>query len=230
MRTHLCWNKHYQLLQKDRTEHTRRIHLFLSPRCFQISILSVLFSPQEYQIDIIFAQTWVDTRLRFNSSSSMRLTLNRYAGFTADKQLYYKFPHVSFSWRIPISIYQFFKWTPSHCCDSSFSTAATVVFPHFHTVNISFENNIPPSLGKRPVINGTNWLMCFVFPVSPGYFIILLLGSGAASCISEKSGGFQQQSLLTFCPSVSVSLSLCLFCLLSNQQHGRLDLAARHHL
>uniref|UniRef100_A0A8C2WTM0 Gamma-aminobutyric acid type A receptor subunit gamma3 n=1 Tax=Cyclopterus lumpus TaxID=8103 RepID=A0A8C2WTM0_CYCLU len=31
---------------------------------------SLLFSPQEYQIDIIFAQTWVDTRLRFNSSSS----------------------------------------------------------------------------------------------------------------------------------------------------------------
>ncbi|XP_039649507.1 gamma-aminobutyric acid receptor subunit gamma-3-like isoform X2 [Perca fluviatilis] len=30
----------------------------------------------EYQIDIIFAQTWVDTRLRYNSSSSMRLTLN----------------------------------------------------------------------------------------------------------------------------------------------------------
>ncbi|TNN56079.1 Gamma-aminobutyric acid receptor subunit gamma-3 [Liparis tanakae] len=32
---------------------------------------------REYQIDIIFAQTWVDTRLRFNSSSSRRLTLNR---------------------------------------------------------------------------------------------------------------------------------------------------------
>ncbi|XP_068165894.1 gamma-aminobutyric acid receptor subunit gamma-3-like [Antennarius striatus] len=31
----------------------------------------------EYQIDIIFAQTWVDTRLRYNSSSSMpTLTLN----------------------------------------------------------------------------------------------------------------------------------------------------------
>ncbi|XP_074483522.1 gamma-aminobutyric acid receptor subunit gamma-3-like isoform X3 [Sebastes fasciatus] len=30
----------------------------------------------EYQIDIIFAQTWVDTRLRYNSSGNMRLTLN----------------------------------------------------------------------------------------------------------------------------------------------------------
>lgn len=96
-----------------------------------------------------------------------------------------------------------------------------IVFQHFHTVNISFENNILLSLGKRPVINGTNWLMCFVFTVSPGYFIILLLGSGAASCISEKYEGIQQQSFLTFYPSA---------CLLFNQQHGRLDLAARHHL
>ncbi|XP_037829791.1 gamma-aminobutyric acid receptor subunit gamma-3-like isoform X2 [Kryptolebias marmoratus] len=30
----------------------------------------------EYQIDIIFAQTWVDTRLRYNSSSMRILTLN----------------------------------------------------------------------------------------------------------------------------------------------------------
>ncbi|XP_019729409.1 gamma-aminobutyric acid receptor subunit gamma-3-like isoform X1 [Hippocampus comes] len=30
----------------------------------------------EYQIDIIFAQTWVDTRLRYNSSSMRMLTLN----------------------------------------------------------------------------------------------------------------------------------------------------------
>ncbi|XP_067349644.1 gamma-aminobutyric acid receptor subunit gamma-3-like isoform X3 [Channa argus] len=30
----------------------------------------------EYQIDIIFAQTWVDTRLRYNSSSMKILTLN----------------------------------------------------------------------------------------------------------------------------------------------------------
>uniref|UniRef100_A0A672YET8 Gamma-aminobutyric acid type A receptor gamma3 subunit n=1 Tax=Sphaeramia orbicularis TaxID=375764 RepID=A0A672YET8_9TELE len=42
----------------------------------QISILTLLFSPQEYQIDIIFAQTWVDTRLRYNSSSMRILTLN----------------------------------------------------------------------------------------------------------------------------------------------------------
>lgn len=90
---------HYQLLQKVQTEtllssQTRSIqHLFLSLRCFkhkkkpgcQISILTLLFSPQEYQIDIIFAQTWVDTRLRYNSSSSMpTLTLNRYSGFTED--------------------------------------------------------------------------------------------------------------------------------------------------
>ena len=67
--------------------------------------------------------------------------------------------------------------------------------------------------------------MCFVFTVSPGYFIILLLGSGAASCISEKYEGIQQQSLLTFYPPPSLSL-----CLLFNQQHGWLDLAARHHL
>lgn len=60
-----------------------------------ITVLSLLFSPQEYQIDIIFAQTWVDTRLRFNSSSSRRLTLNRYAGFTVDVQLDFKFPHLS---------------------------------------------------------------------------------------------------------------------------------------
>uniref|UniRef100_A0A3Q3W122 Uncharacterized protein n=1 Tax=Mola mola TaxID=94237 RepID=A0A3Q3W122_MOLML len=33
-------------------------------------ILTILPSPQEYQIDIIFAQTWVDTRLRYNSSST----------------------------------------------------------------------------------------------------------------------------------------------------------------
>nr|XP_020447736.1 gamma-aminobutyric acid receptor subunit gamma-3-like isoform X2 [Monopterus albus] len=31
---------------------------------------------EEYQIDIIFAQTWVDTRLRYNSSSMRILTLN----------------------------------------------------------------------------------------------------------------------------------------------------------
>lgn len=55
------------------------------------------------------------------------------------------------------------------------STVAAIALQHFHTVNISFKNNILPSLGKRPVINGTNWLMCFVFPVSLGYFIILLL-------------------------------------------------------
>ncbi|CAB1416365.1 unnamed protein product [Pleuronectes platessa] len=34
------------------------------------------FITQEYQIDIIFAQTWVDTRLRYNSSSMRILTLN----------------------------------------------------------------------------------------------------------------------------------------------------------
>lgn len=41
---------------------------------------SLLSSPQEYQIDIIFAQTWVDTRLRYNSSSTRMptLTLNRW--------------------------------------------------------------------------------------------------------------------------------------------------------
>ncbi|KAG7241053.1 hypothetical protein INR49_026084, partial [Caranx melampygus] len=33
-------------------------------------------SQEEYQIDIIFAQTWVDTRLRYNSSSMRILTLN----------------------------------------------------------------------------------------------------------------------------------------------------------
>lgn len=45
-----------------------------------ITILTPLFSHQEYQIDIIFAQTWVDTRLRYNSSSTSMpiLTLNRY--------------------------------------------------------------------------------------------------------------------------------------------------------
>ncbi len=104
----------------------------------------------------------------------------------------------------------FFKWTvtPKHCCEYFFLfTVATTVFQHFHTVNISFENNILLSPGKRPVINGTNWLMCFVFLVSPGYFIILLLGSGAASCISEKAEGIQQQSCLTFCPSLSMSAS-----------------------
>lgn len=43
----------------------------------EIRISTVLLSPQEYQIDIIFAQTWVDTRLRYNSSSMRILTLNR---------------------------------------------------------------------------------------------------------------------------------------------------------
>uniref|UniRef100_A0A3P8T0Y2 Gamma-aminobutyric acid type A receptor subunit gamma3 n=1 Tax=Amphiprion percula TaxID=161767 RepID=A0A3P8T0Y2_AMPPE len=38
--------------------------------------LTPLFFRQEYQIDIIFAQTWVDTRLRYNSSSMRILTLN----------------------------------------------------------------------------------------------------------------------------------------------------------
>ncbi|KAM7375134.1 hypothetical protein PAMA_014289 [Pampus argenteus] len=43
--------------------------------CVRQSRISV--NTREYQIDIIFAQTWVDTRLRYNSSSSMRiLTLN----------------------------------------------------------------------------------------------------------------------------------------------------------
>lgn len=45
-----------------------------------IAILTRLLSHQEYQIDIIFAQSWVDTRLRYNSSSTTMptLTLNRY--------------------------------------------------------------------------------------------------------------------------------------------------------
>lgn len=131
--------------------HTRCIHLFLSPRCFEISVLSVLFSPQEYQIDIIFAQTWVDTRLRFNSSSSMRLTLNRYAGFTADKQLYYKFPYVSFSSWILISILyltMFFKWTPRHCCDSSFPLQQLLCF-HIFILWISHLRTIFFSLSGR---------------------------------------------------------------------------------
>jgi len=36
--------------------------------------LFILF-PQEYQIDIIFAQTWMDSRLRYNSTMKI-LTLN----------------------------------------------------------------------------------------------------------------------------------------------------------
>lgn len=46
----------------------------------EITVLALLSSPQEYQIDIIFAQTWVDTRLRYNSSSTRMptLTLNRW--------------------------------------------------------------------------------------------------------------------------------------------------------
>uniref|UniRef100_A0A3Q4HJY0 Gamma-aminobutyric acid type A receptor subunit gamma3 n=1 Tax=Neolamprologus brichardi TaxID=32507 RepID=A0A3Q4HJY0_NEOBR len=50
--------------------------LFFSNTGCQIFILTLLFSSQEYQIDIIFAQTWVDTRLRYNSSSMRILTLN----------------------------------------------------------------------------------------------------------------------------------------------------------
>lgn len=52
---------------------------FLCLRVVQISHWTLPVSLQEYQIDIIFAQTWVDTRLRYNSSSMRILTLNRYA-------------------------------------------------------------------------------------------------------------------------------------------------------
>lgn len=50
-------------------------------RAAGITILTTFLSHQEYQIDIIFAQTWVDTRLRYNSSTTSMptLTLNRYA-------------------------------------------------------------------------------------------------------------------------------------------------------
>lgn len=173
------------------------------------------------------------------------LTLNRYTGFTEDalqiyRQLYFKFPNMSAlqlqHWYISIDNYSilyltmFFKWTvtPRHCCECfCLFTVATIVFQHFHTVNISFENNILLSPGKRPVINGTNWLMCFVFLMSPGYFIILLLGSGAASCISK----IWRNSTAIMPYLLPSSLSLCLFvCLLLNQQYGWLDLAARHHL
>lgn len=113
-----------------------------------------------------------------------------------------------------------FKWkavAPRHCCDSVFlSTKATIVFEHFHSVNISFENNIHLSLGKRPLINGTNWLMCFVFPKSHGYFIILLVGRGAASCILEKSEEMPQQSRLTFLQFPSLSLFMSPSCTTSN--------------
>lgn len=64
--------------------------------------------------------------------------------------------------------------------------------------------------------------MCFVFPQLPEYFIMLLLGMSAASCISKKSEGI---SLTSFPLSLSVSISLFF-----NQQYGRSDLAARHHL
>uniref|UniRef100_A0A3Q3L6A5 Gamma-aminobutyric acid type A receptor subunit gamma3 n=1 Tax=Labrus bergylta TaxID=56723 RepID=A0A3Q3L6A5_9LABR len=40
------------------------------------SIGPVSSMDMEYQIDIIFAQTWVDTRLRYNSSTMKTLTLN----------------------------------------------------------------------------------------------------------------------------------------------------------
>lgn len=86
--TRLRRNKHI-MGSRRRPVHPARLMLppqrpLLKKDC-QISILTRLFSPQEYQIDIIFAQTWVDTRLRYNSSSSMpTLTLNRYTGFSED--------------------------------------------------------------------------------------------------------------------------------------------------
>lgn len=50
--------------------------------------------------------------------------------------------------------------------------------------------------------------MCFVFPKSPGYFIILLLRREADSRISQKSGGsLLQWSLTLFSLSLSVSCS-----------------------
>lgn len=96
------------------------------------------------------------------------------------------------------------KWN-SKTLLRGFILSTTVVFQHFHTVNISFENNILPSLGKRPVINGTNWLMCFVFAMSPGCFIILLRGSGAASCISWKN--WRSSAAKHFLPSLSLCVS-----------------------
>lgn len=45
------------------------------------------------------------------------------------------------------------------------STAAIIVFQHFH---ISFKKNI--RLSCNPVISGTDWSMCFVFPT---HFVFL---------------------------------------------------------
>lgn len=85
---------HYRLLQRDQTR-TPRHTLHPAPAASPSASITLqksgrggwshrgidssFYSPQEYQIDIIFAQTWVDTRLRYNSSSTRMptLTLNR---------------------------------------------------------------------------------------------------------------------------------------------------------
>lgn len=91
-----------------------------------------------------------------------------------------------------------------YCSDCCVST--------FHTVHISFEDNILPSLGERPVINGTNWLMSFVFSMSPGYFIILLLRSTVElphAFQKRNLKEFKQQSSHTFwLPLLPLSFSL----------------------
>lgn len=107
MWTHLCSNKH--IISSSRRTRPRLLSstqdssstFYLSLHDYKkICILTLLFSPQEYQIDIIFAQTWVDTRLRYNSSSMRILTLNRYSGFIEDIpkihiQYHFKFPNMS---------------------------------------------------------------------------------------------------------------------------------------
>lgn len=85
MWTCLCSNKH--IISSCRRARQRRLstHTSLSASSLERGLTdrcidSAFSSPQEYQIDIIFAQTWVDTRLRYNSSSTSMptLTLNRY--------------------------------------------------------------------------------------------------------------------------------------------------------
>lgn len=74
---------------------------------------------------------------------------------------------------------------------------ATIVSGRSLHEYIIWETHSSLSLKKRLVINGTHWLMCFVFPRVPWVFYYLL-GKWEQTCISEKSE----------------AVIICIFCLL----------------